>query len=117
MATVEPDCLFCRIASGALEVPKLYEDEHLVAIRDINPRAPVHVLVFPRRHIPTAADLEAGDGDLLARLFTASTRVAEQEGLAERGYRLAFNVKGDAGMTIWHLHLHLLGGRRLGDEG
>ncbi|HLZ70897.1 MAG TPA: HIT domain-containing protein [Dehalococcoidia bacterium] len=111
------DCLFCRMASGALDVPKVYEDERLFVIRDINPRAPIHDLVIPRKHIPTAEDVSAEDGPLLAYMLQTATRVAEIEHVAERGYRLAFNVRGDSGMTIWHLHLHLVGGRKLGPEG
>ncbi|MHB8576397.1 MAG: histidine triad nucleotide-binding protein [Dehalococcoidia bacterium] len=110
-------CLFCRVLAGEIPAPRLYEDEALFAIRDINPRAPVHLLIIPKQHIATAADLSAEDGPLLARLFQTAARLAEQEGLGERGYRLTFNVKGDSGMTVWHLHLHLLGGRQLGPEG
>lgn len=111
------DCLFCKMASGAIDVPKLYEDDLLFAIRDINPRAPVHILIIPKRHIPTADDVGDADGPLLVRLLQAAKRLGAADGLAERGYRLAFNVRGDSGMTIWHLHLHLLGGRTLGPEG
>ncbi len=117
MRPPQPDCLFCRMVSGAVPAPRLHEDDAIFAIRDINPRAPVHVLIIPKEHIPTAADIAGGDGPLLARMFQVAGRVAEAEGLAERGYRLAFNVRDDAGMTIWHLHLHLVGGRRLGPEG
>jgi histidine triad (HIT) family protein len=105
------------MASGAMDVPKLYEDEHVFAIRDINPRAPVHILVIPKQHIPTAADVALEDGELLARMLQTAARIADGDGIGESGYRLAFNVKGDAGMTIWHLHLHVLGGRPLGPEG
>lgn len=111
------DCLFCKMASGAMDVPKVLENEHVFAIRDINPRAPVHVLIIPRQHIPTAQDLGPEHGEVLGHLFQAATEAARIEGVHERGYRLAFNVRGDAGMTIWHLHLHLIGGRRLGPEG
>ena len=111
------DCLFCSMARGQIPVDKLYEDDLVFAIRDISPQAPVHVMLIPREHIPTAADLTAEHGQLLARLFTAATRVAEEEGVLESGYRLAFNVRDAAGQTIYHLHLHLLGGRRLGPEG
>ena len=111
------DCLFCKMVSGAFAAPKLYEDDLLFAIRDINPRAPVHILIVPKRHIPTADDVEDGDGPLLVRMLQTAKQLAVAEGLAERGYRLAFNVRGDSGMTIWHLHLHLVGGRTLGPEG
>ena len=111
------DCLFCRMAWGEMQVPKLLEDEQVFAIRDINPRAPVHVLVIPKQHIPNAQHIAPEHGPLLARMFQAANDVARAEGLAERGYRCALNVLGDAGMTIWHLHLHMVGGRRLGPEG
>lgn len=111
------DCLFCKMASGEMQVPKLLDDEQVFAIRDINPRAPVHVLIIPKRHIPTAQDVAPEHGLLLARMLQAANEAARVEGIYERGYRLAFNVLGDAGMTISHLHLHLVGGRRLGPEG
>jgi histidine triad (HIT) family protein len=111
------DCLFCKMASGEMQVPKVVEDDQVFAIRDINPRAPVHVLVIPKQHIANAQSIEAGHGPVLARMFEVANEVARREGIFESGYRLAFNVLGDAGMTIWHLHLHVVGGRRLGPEG
>ncbi len=111
------DCLFCRMASGETPVAKLYEDDLVFAIRDINPRAPVHVMVIPKEHVPSAANLDESHGPLLGRMFATATKIAQQERVASEGYRLAFNVGGAAGMTIHHVHLHLLGGRRLGPEG
>ncbi len=111
------DCLFCRMASGAMDVPKVWEDDQVFVLRDIAPRAPVHLLVIPRQHIANAQHIGPEHGALLARMMVAATEVARAEGLGDRGYRLAFNVLGDAGMTIWHLHLHVIGGRRLGPEG
>jgi histidine triad (HIT) family protein len=111
------DCLFCNMARGKMDVDKLYDDDLVFSIRDIHPRAPVHVMVIPKEHIATALDLGDKHGPLLGRLFAAAARVAQDEGLDERGYRLAFNVGDQAGMTIPHLHLHMLGGRRLGPEG
>jgi histidine triad (HIT) family protein len=111
------DCLFCKMASGEMDVPKLYEDDLVFSIRDINPRAPVHFMVIPREHIPSVQHVSEVNGPLLGRMFTVATRVAAQEGIGERGYRLAFNNGDDAGMTIHHLHMHVLGGRRLGPEG
>lgn len=105
------------MASGALDVPKLVDTELLFAIRDINPRAPVHILIVPKQHIPTVDDITDADGLLLARMFQTGRDLAEANGLGERGYRLAFNVRGDSGMTVWHLHMHLIGGRTLGPEG
>jgi histidine triad (HIT) family protein len=111
------DCLFCKMADGQVPVEKLAENQVAFVIRDINPRAPVHLLVIPRRHVEDARHIEWGDKDLLAGTFTLATRAAEIAGVREAGYRLAFNVGDAAGMTIPHLHLHLLGGRRLGPEG
>jgi histidine triad (HIT) family protein len=111
------DCLFCKMASGAMDVPKLHDDDLVFAIRDINPRAPVHVLIIPKQHIADARELTAVHGDVLARMFRVARVAAEGEGVLESGYRLAFNVGEDAGMTIHHLHMHLLGGRALGVEG
>jgi histidine triad (HIT) family protein len=111
------DCLFCRMASGAMEVPKLHDDELVFAIRDINPRAPVHVLIIPKQHIDDAREVRDGHGLALARMISVGRSIAEAEGVRERGYRLAFNVGDDAGMTIHHLHMHLVAGRTLGSEG
>ena len=111
------DCLFCNMAQGNMQVEKLDEDALFSSIRDIPPRAPVHIMVIPKQHIASALDLADEHGSLLGRLFAAAARVAREEGLDERGYRLAFNVGDNAGMTIPHLHLHMLGGRRLGPEG
>lgn len=111
------DCLFCKIRTGEIPVEKIASNQHAYAIRDINPRAPVHALIIPNEHIPTAADLTPAHAEVLAAIFTLATEVAGIEGVAEPGYRLAFNVGDAAGMTIPHLHLHLVGGRKLGPEG
>ena len=111
------DCLFCNMAQGKMQVDKLYEDDLVYSIHDIHPRAPVHVMVISKQHIASAMDLTDEHGPLLGRLFAAAAQVARQEGLHERGYRLTFNVGEHAGMTIPHLHLHMLGGRPLGPEG
>lgn len=111
------DCLFCKMRDGEIPVDRLAENETAFAIRDINPRAPVHALIIPKEHIDTARDIGWSHGEALAGMFHLATEVARIEGVSERGYRLAFNVGEDAGMTIWHLHLHLVGGRRLGPEG
>ena len=105
------------MASGDIAVERIAENEHAFAIRDINPRAPVHVLIIPREHIADAREIEAGHAETLAALFTLAGEVGRAEGVHESGYRLAFNVGEAAGMTIHHLHLHLVGGRRLGPEG
>jgi histidine triad (HIT) family protein len=107
------DCLFCRIIAGELPSTRVHADDQVVAIRDINPQAPTHVLLMPVTHIPSAADLAETDGALLGRLFAVAAEVARAEGL-DGGWRLVSNVGPDAGQSVDHLHLHLLGGRRMG---
>jgi diadenosine tetraphosphate (Ap4A) HIT family hydrolase len=104
-------CLFCRIVAGEVPAAKVHEDDLLVAIRDIAPRAPTHLLLLPRAHIASAADLTEADGPLLGRLFDVAARLARAEGIADRGYRLVTNVGAWGGQSVPHLHLHLMGGR------
>lgn len=111
------DCLFCRMNAGEIPAPRVAENAAAFAIRDINPRAPVHALIIPKQHIAWARDIAPEHGAALAGMFELATTVADIEGVKDSGYRLAFNVGEAAGMTIWHLHLHLLGGRPLGPEG
>jgi histidine triad (HIT) family protein len=111
------DCLFCKMASGAMDVPKLHDDEMVFAIRDINPRAPVHILVIPKAHVADARHTRDEHAALLVQMFAVARTLADADGLRERGYRLAFNVGEDAGMTVPHLHMHVIGGRHLGAEG
>lgn len=107
------DCVFCRIAEKKLPAKLVYEDEFAVAFEDINPQAPVHVLVIPRKHIPTSLDLKEEDNALLGRLFQVANRIALQKGIAERGFRIVMNCNAEAGQTVFHLHIHLLGGRAM----
>jgi histidine triad (HIT) family protein len=107
----QADCVFCRIAAGEIPSDQVFQDETLIVFRDINPRAPTHVLAIPRRHIPSVADLTDADGDLLAALFSALRHVAEQAALT--GYRIVTNVGADSGQSVFHLHFHLLGGRSM----
>jgi histidine triad (HIT) family protein len=106
------DCLFCRIIAGEVPATKLHEDDLVVAIRDISPQAPTHVLLLSVRHIPSAADMTDADGELLGRMFAVGAQLARNEGLV-RGWRLVTNVGPDGGQSVDHLHLHLLGGRRM----
>jgi len=108
------DCIFCRIVSGEVPSDTILTTDHVVAFRDLHPQAPVHVLVIPRRHVDNAAALSAEDGEMLADLFMAARKVAEAEDIAERGYRLVFNVGDEGGNTVPHLHLHVVGGRQMG---
>ncbi len=107
------ECLFCRIVRGELSAQIVHQDETVTAFRDINPQAPVHLLIVPNEHIGSVAEVGADHGPVLAALVTTANRLAAQEGLAERGYRLVLNMGPDAGMSVPHLHLHLLGGRRM----
>ena len=105
------DCLFCRIARGELETKVVDEGEEWIAFRDIDPKAPTHVLVIARDHVATTNDLVAEHDALIGRLVRAAADIARKEGIAEDGYRLVFNCNRGAGQSVWHVHLHLLGGR------
>src|SRR5579862_3528340 len=105
----DENCPFCRIAAGTLPSTLVYSDDDVVAFRDQHPEAPMHVLIIPRRHIPDVSAAEAEDGALLVALVHAANTVARQEGIAESGYRLVWNVGPDAGQSVFHMHLHLLG--------
>ena len=107
------DCLFCRVASGEIPASIVYQDERLVAFRDINPQAPVHVLLIPRRHIGTLNDLSPADDGIVGELVRRAAAIAGELGVSERGYRTVFNCNADAGQTVFLLHLHLLGGRKM----
>ena len=106
-------CLFCSISAGEIPADVVFEDDDVVAFRDINPQAPTHILLIPRRHISTINDLQAEDGEQIGQLFLAAKTVARNEGLAEDGYRVVMNCNRGAGQTVFHVHLHLLGGRPL----
>ncbi len=107
----DADCLFCRIVTGEIPSTRLHDDELVIAIRDIAPRAPTHILLLPRRHIRSAADLVESDGPMLGRLFAVAAELARSEGIADDGYRLISNVGRWGGQTVDHLHVHLMGGR------
>ena len=110
----DSDCLFCKIVAGDIPSDEVASSAGTYAFRDINPGAPVHVLVVPRRHIESAATLTADDAEVLAEMIATAQRVASQEGIAGSGYRLVFNVGDDALNSVAHLHLHVLGGKRFG---
>ena len=105
-------CLFCKIVAGEIPSHRVHEDYEVVAFRDVNPQAPTHLLVIPRDHIPDARALGTADGELLGKLFDVMRRLADEAGLAN-GYRIVTNVGPDAGQSVFHLHFHLLGGRRM----
>ncbi len=108
------DCLFCQIVAGTVPSTKVYADQRVVAFEDIHPAAPVHVLLVPRKHIASVADLEPADEQLVGEMVWRAKLIAAERGVAEDGYRLVFNVRKHGGQVIDHLHLHLLGGKRLG---
>ena len=110
-------CLFCRIGAGEIESDTLYRDDTCFVIRDIAPRAPVHLLVVPTRHFTRLAGLTVDDYPMLGGMFSAARKMAEQEGVSGSGYRLVINQGNDAGQQVDHLHLHLLAGRPLGGMG
>ena len=107
-------CLFCRIIAGEIPSSKVYEDDEVFAFNDINPQAPLHVLIVPKRHIATVNDLAPGDEALVGTRVRRAAAIAAENGYAERGYRTVFNCNAEAGQTVFHVHLHLLAGRSLG---
>jgi len=107
------DCLFCGIAAGEITAEVIFETDSVIAFRDIKPQAPMHVLIIPRHHIATINDLSETDTELVGKLYLAAKNIAMQEGFAETGYRTVMNCNAAAGQTVFHIHLHLLGGREL----
>ena len=108
------DCLFCKFVSGEIKPDKVYEDEYLFAFRDINPQAPTHILIIPKRHISTLNELETDDEALMGKLTLAAQKIAKDEGIESGGYRMVINCNRDAGQSVFHIHMHLLGGRIMG---
>ncbi len=109
-----PDCLFCKIRDGQIPAKVVHRDELCLAIEDINPQAPTHLLVVPLQHIPTINDLTVEDRETVGHLFIVAAKLAKERGHSENGYRLVMNCNRDAGQTVFHLHLHALGGRAFG---
>jgi histidine triad (HIT) family protein len=106
-----PQCLFCQIINGELNASIVYQDDHIVAFNDINPQAPTHVLVVPRRHVATLNDLIEEDDQLVGELIRRAAAIAKSRGIASAGFRTVFNTNREAGQTVFHIHLHLIGGR------
>jgi len=107
------DCLFCAVAEGKIKANIVYQDDVVVAFKDINPQAPVHLLIVPRRHVAGVLDLKAADGAVIGHIFEVAGRLAREQGIADGGFRVVVNSGADAGQSVFHLHYHLLGGRRL----
>jgi histidine triad (HIT) family protein len=109
------DCIFCKIANGTIPSKKVYEDAEVVAFDDINPMAPVHVIIIPKKHIPTMLDVTKTDMSSIGSMFAAAQEVARIKGINERGFRVVINCNKEGGQVIFHLHMHVLGGKKLKD--
>jgi histidine triad (HIT) family protein len=107
------NCLFCRIVSGEIPSKKVHDDDRILAFNDIDPKAPVHVLIIPRKHIASVAQLDEADAELIGEMLVVARDLAKQLGLADHGYRLVINTGPDAGQSVDHIHMHVLGGRKL----
>ena len=108
------DCIFCKMANGEIQPDVVLESDDILAFRDLNPQAPVHILIIPKRHISTLNDIEQDDAELIGKLYLTAKQIARNEGLAEPGYRTVMNCNADGGQAVYHIHLHLLGGRSMG---
>ena len=109
------DCIFCQIAAGKIPSDTVYQDKEIIAFRDINPQAPLHLIIIPRKHIPSLTQLSPADFSLIGQMVDIANQLAKKEGVAEGGYRLAINCGQEGGQVVPHLHMHLLGGRKLSD--
>ncbi|RAP76715.1 histidine triad nucleotide-binding protein [Paenibacillus montanisoli] len=107
------DCIFCKIIEGTIPSKKVFENERILAFHDIQPQAPVHTLIIPKKHIPTMNDVTGEDDAVMAEIFAVARQIAKEQGVAESGYRLVNNCNSDGGQVVYHLHFHLLGGEKL----
>lgn len=107
------DCLFCKIIEKKIPAKIVYEDEQVLAFEDISPQSPVHALVVPRKHISTALDVKDEDSSLIAHLYRVCTKIAQDKGIADRGFRVVTNCNPESGQTVYHIHFHVLGGRHM----
>lgn len=110
------DCLFCKIIKGEIPSNKVYEDDEILAFKDINPAAPIHILVIPKKHITSLAHLEKEDEAIVGRIYGVINKIAEEQGVKEKGYRVIVNCGKDGGQEVMHLHFHLLAGKQLGEK-
>ncbi len=111
---MKDDCIFCRIKDKKIPASIVYEDESVIAFKDIKPKAPVHIVIIPKRHIERVSELESDDSELISRMMLAAVKIADDNGLAGPGYRFVINCNKDAGQEVFHLHMHILGGRKMG---
>ena len=107
------ECLFCKMVSGVIPCDKVHENENVLAFRDIDPKAPTHILIIPKKHITTLNEINENDQDLLGELLLTAKKIAKDEGIDTSGYRTVFNCNSDGGQTVFHIHMHLLGGRQM----
>ena len=110
------DCIFCKIIKGEIPSKKVYEDEEFLAFHDINPAAPIHILVIPKKHISMLTELKEEDEQLMGKIFTIINKIAQQEGFVKEGYRVIVNCGKDSGQEVMHIHFHILGGTKLGEK-
>ncbi len=110
------DCIFCKIIKREIPADIVYEDEQIIAFKDINPAAPIHILVIPKKHISSLAQLEIKDENLIGKIYTIINKIAEEQGVKEKGYRVIVNCGKDGGQEVGHLHFHLLAGKKLGEK-
>ena len=108
------DCIFCKVVKGEIPSQKVYEDEKILAFNDVNPQAPIHILIIPKRHIDKLSSLEDKDKELIGYMFLIAKRIAKDKGINKTGYRIVGNCEKNAGQLVFHIHLHLLGGRKFG---
>lgn len=113
---MENDCIFCKIIKGDIPSSKVYEDEEILAFNDINPAVPIHVLVIPKKHIQSLADMQEGDEKIISKIYKVMNEIAEKQGFKEKGYRVIVNCGKDGGQEVGHLHFHLLAGKQLGEK-
>lgn len=113
---MDENCLFCKIIRGEIPSSKVYEDEEILAFKDINPAAPIHVLVIPKKHIASLADMEDEDEKIISKIYKVINEIAEKQGVKEKGYRVIVNCGKDGGQEVGHLHFHLLAGKQLGEK-
>ena len=107
------NCLFCKIIKGEIPANKVYENDHVLAFKDIDPKAPIHILVIPKKHIKSINELNSSDKYLAGELILASKKIAKDEGISLEGYRIIFNTNDDGGQTVYHIHMHIMGGRQM----
>ena len=110
------DCVFCKIVDGKIPSNKVFENDEILAFKDINPAAPIHILVIPKKHISSLIDIEPEDEMLIGKIYSVINKIAEQQGVKEKGYRVIVNCGEDGGQEVMHLHFHLLAGRKLGEK-